>query len=1015
MAVFIKDGKAYYRDPSSGGALVTVDEDKEAPAHFIPVSEAQLKADAQKKRDESIGGIAATVASRAASALTSLPQAAARVSRLGAGLQDPRAAGAAGVGGIPAAPGPTLGEAQRAMELDRVGKQAVGELNFSDPSRPAWQQAAGQFGANEFGLAEDERRRSAANPIAGIVGEVVGSAAIPSPVGLAKGVAGKALAGLAEGAVLGQVGAQTSARLEGRSVTTTAEDLAGLTIGGVLSGVVGALMGRFGGGAKKATGLLEDLSESGLPNKTEAINRPPPIIRDSPEQWYSAQPWNQKVDKIPLESVVPQSAKADPLEFFSPVAKAIGKKQVSLGGAGEDIMAVVGVGSEHPLRDAAREVIRNPQSSRRAAAKDMGAALKTMFETEDLIHDYNTNDAWRAANVEKLMGDTIEPAKARELARKAAGEAKDVSRQFVFDTAEVLAAPRHEGAIKHLRQHLGAIETMGDEFAEIERRLAVPPGHTDHMSAAEGYSALNAAKRNAGKYVARVMPDEANARLLGSAEVYQDIRAFLGNASDDADGGLYGRLRNFLEDESVWGAAGAVQREVNAGVHQAQGVSSQFLNRVANHMPAENLMSRKKWVVDSAKMEALIDEIGQHPDGQLAIDLANRLDSANRAVAVLKKFEAPGFGDLDRVAKAIPEAKKSATLAKRNSEWLQAYREQILGAQQNTDTLRMLQPATMGVMGAGLGGVVAPGLGMLGAAAGLGSGLAFRPAGTLFAAHRIRGMVGALQDAEFSSATKAVINGVSKTAPVSRQASAVAGHLADIVDAPPSALAKVAGVGGVAAFMAGGESLDTSYRERVAEIRKLQDDPLALIERLHAQVPGLGEEDPELSAETVKEAQRIVQWLADKIPEGQAPRGVFNSQTPEVSRNDMLRFARDWSAAIAPLSVLHDAARGKLTDAQVQSFKELYPERYKAIQQEAMDSAIEYAATQKIPYVQRLQLDTLLQMRGEGIPRLSVATSQQILGGKASGGAKGRRAKVATGMAKSTSIPEMRWPSARQQ
>lgn len=931
---FKKDGLSYFRDPSRGGALVSVPEGTEPSPLLVPVTQSELEADAKRADDESALGVATTFASRGLSGASALAQSAAKYSPLG-----------------------TI--AETGLSLLSPEERAALPLDPTNSSRPLWQQAAGLAGYSEKGLSEQEAELSKANPITGMAGEIFGQSFAPSGVGAAKGLLGKVGVGAVEGMGWGNLDAETQARLEGRGTPAAGERVAAMVIGGVVGGLTGGLV--HGGG--KALGSIGEMAGK----------------------------------KVPLADKVGGGGTDQGL--LSKLAKTVGDAQVRFGGADEGVMAIGGIGSTHPERDLFREVVSNPQRTIKEEASRLGKALETTSEVEEQIHRYlgdAEGNEWRRDVVEDLMGD-IDRVAARDAVGKSLVDLQKAIVAHLDEVDKAMALPRHVNANTAVIPHYNRLREFSTELAGIQESIAKPLGQGG-MTAADAFVALNKLKRNAGEYAKRMPVSGASeVRIGGAGQLVDDLKEFIGSA--ETDSGIFRSVRDLLESEKVWGEAGALQREVNAGVHEFLGVSGKYNSELGNWVGKEYPSGRKIWKPDMAKMESAVSAVGKAPDGQFARDIGQRLNGLERTVDALRRMKAPGFENLDDAVKAIGEARATTADSVKRASWVEMYQEQMLGKQRKWDELGLTKPTTMGVMGAWAGGPI-------GAAAGLAGSMMFRPASTMNAAHQIRSMVNRNFGTALERGARAVVSGGET---VAQKKAALIPKIVTKTPISSADLSRAATVGGIAAFLGGKKSMDQAYEERSKEIRLLAQDPTLIASRLADAAPGLSD-DPELAAAAAETTTRAVQFLAQRLPKASSSAGMFDQQDPRPSRGDIQRWASDWVTAMNPLSTLVDAERGRLSQGQIETLKTLYPDIYAEISEHARDEAARYAAESKIPYRIKNQLDVLLGLGGAGVPQLSPSTSREILGSLRAKHGRGGATKNVN-MAQSVETQDASWPS----
>ncbi len=152
-----------------------------------------------------------------------------------------------------------------------------------------------------------------------------------------------------------------------------------------------------------------------------------------------------------------------------------------------------------------------------------------------------------------------------------------------------------------------------------------------------------------------------------------------------------------------------------------------------------------------------------------------------------------------------------------------------------------------------------------------------------------------------------------------------------------------------------------AYDKRVGEIRELAADPAALIDRISANMTGLGDTAPGVTAAMTATAQRAVAYLAQQsaVPPKAGPMAA-EWDPPEADRQ---AFAEKLEVVQDPMSVLKSAAAGTLTEGEMEALRAVYPR----LAQQVADAALERMASGgEVPYIQRLMLSMLSGVDADG-------------------------------------------------
>lgn len=167
-----------------------------------------------------------------------------------------------------------------------------------------------------------------------------------------------------------------------------------------------------------------------------------------------------------------------------------------------------------------------------------------------------------------------------------------------------------------------------------------------------------------------------------------------------------------------------------------------------------------------------------------------------------------------------------------------------------------------------------------------------------------------------------------------------------------------------------------AHKRRVEEVRLLLTDPQALVDRVSANIEGLGGVAPGVAASMTSTAQRAVAYLA-KQAEVPAPAGP---QAREWAPNETERhtFALKLEAVQEPMSILQRAANGTLTKPQLEAIRAVYPAFAKDLETKALERLLD--KSKSIPYQSRLMLSMLASVSADGTttPRAIAANQTAI-------------------------------------
>lgn len=159
---------------------------------------------------------------------------------------------------------------------------------------------------------------------------------------------------------------------------------------------------------------------------------------------------------------------------------------------------------------------------------------------------------------------------------------------------------------------------------------------------------------------------------------------------------------------------------------------------------------------------------------------------------------------------------------------------------------------------------------------------------------------------------------------------------------------------GVARFLGNHSTLSQAYQEKRGQLRKLQQNPMALVEEMTESLDELAQRAPALHAQTVAQTYKVAQFVASKIPQTvgvDLTRPEGSPPNPYAIR----QFALYYSAATDPSSVLTDLANNRAQREQVDTLREVWPDTYTDLKMAVVD----HLSRGKPTFAQRARLDLL--------------------------------------------------------
>ncbi len=422
--------------------------------------------------------------------------------------------------------------------------------------------------------------------------------------------------------------------------------------------------------------------------------------------------------------------------------------------------------------------------------------------------------------------------------------------------------------------------------------------------------------------------------------------------SRDAVDNIYSSLASHLEDEAVWGAAGAAQKAINTTARAA----AQARKALGNTASARILDAEK--VLDNADLLSVARNSGRFAGStktELLEDAIAREVEWGRTMA--KHFElspkqAQQLAALEEAQKKIGKAFERQRDKVTDLDMLERLRTAETGRSPSNNLLTSAAPTMLGLAGFGVAGIP-------GAIAGGVLGAATKPYTTI---RHLRQLAAIEQ--KLGTAGRARVRAVAK----------FLGQGADTVAAGVEEAAQAVGSGArtVATFGAGRAA---NRRERVDTARdriiSLATQPALLEAEVSKMITGLDDAAPQLAAAVARKVTVASQFLADKAPATyQAP---FSSSKPLVDEIELSKFERYLDAVSHPIPTLERLASGTFTAEHAEAFRVVYPSEYRELQREVMDQLADMQkAGKSIPLSKATTLSIVMQIPAD--PTLSQAT-----------------------------------------
>jgi len=865
---------------------------------------------------------------------------------------------------------------------DKVGAALASKgVDLTDPGRSIVGQTLGATlgGTAEQDYAARARELHEANPTAWGAGELVGNVGLGLLTGGTTTAAGKAIAGglarsglksaiaeaagtglamAAEGGFYGAAGAETQARLAGKTTGASAEELMqGIGFGALLGGGIGVAGSATMTAFRKLVAKADELGAR--PNGASA-----------------------------LDSEAGGVAKAFDSEGAA-ASDAVAELQHKLTGADLDTLKKYGVQNNSAEAIEGRELYRNRRALVDEAVPRMTESLDAMDQAIESVTTNVKQFDLKVSGVSRML-EGVDQVKAKRVGmahlRGLQANLADVAASIPAGKLTSTTKTRVDNVLHYITSHFDALD--------------------DASTAADVYVASDFVKRELQSAQKALKWTATHANDGTKREIAMKVH----NRIEEE---LQEPFRSSLESESTWGRAGLAQRRINAKWKEFLDNSDRYNKELT--VPAGALEwpdGRPRYYADTAKVQSWLEGIGTargktsqeivrarikashelldtiaeyHPLNQIQLE---KLNKARAGYAELSK-------DLENLDKTVGIANEIETAARAERE-LSSLTAPLGGRVLGTIT----GAVTAGPMGGALGAL----------------GLLNRPVAAMIASEQIRAMADRVGIKTISGASKWVKTGLSGTGDkVARVASKVAREVAPRVERGAATARKVAAPAAVALFQGKAKDLESAYEHRTSQLLAAQSSPEALLERVSRVTGGLESVDPDLAGALLQKAQGAIAYLTSKMPGGTIdPTALEPQRKAIIPRLEMMRYARIWSAVEKPLSVVEDLQKGVATPEQIEALRACHPDTYQAIRVAVQDELLEAARKgRRVPLAMRQQLDLLLDLGGAGEPAFAPALVDRV---KALQGAEEKRQPTPNRkppkLSQSVTLPQQSWPSA---
>lgn len=348
---------------------------------------------------------------------------------------------------------------------------------------------------------------------------------------------------------------------------------------------------------------------------------------------------------------------------------------------------------------------------------------------------------------------------------------------------------------------------------------------------------------------------------------------------------LYEKIRPALEDEAVWGAAGAAQREINAATAKALATKDVFDARFVTKYGNEG--GRQRFVFDPQKVETYLKDITGPSRDLTRQSLDDYLAGLRGRIEAAEKHYVPG----GRQAKSFAEAKAAMS---RLEETLQKAEKNANEIQQIKKLQQIEKDSSLGGILAGAGGMLAIGGGVIPGLAAIVGGAAMRPMQALAGLAKVRSALDRVDEAVRKGA-----EGLTTKVKISSESAAVT---------------------------------HASARAVARSVADYARDPARMQQVVQQMMGGdLATVAPNTAASFAATVTRAATYLAANAPQGKMTGTLIlgnDGAEPRYSASDLDKFAAKMSVVSDPMSVFREAKKGTLNRDKIEALKAVYPKLY---------------------------------------------------------------------------------------
>jgi len=599
-------------------------------------------------------------------------------------------------------------------------------------------------------------------------------------------------------------------------------------------------------------------------------------------------------------------------------------------GAPKELVREFGV-SNPEARKAAIDAVAHFDRYAEETAFKMQNTARDLTSTVDDVLEQVRSSTLKREGIAKLMGSELEH---DVFANRTAASVLKNAGDMYSDALAGIDRDAMADTLAPLRRKLDSTDTW------LQKQINAVADAPDLSSK---HALINETKQDLDKVVKSLRKSSQNKNLFHSdAELVQDVSDRILNVSDE--------LRQSLESPRIWGEkAAAAQREVNAGWYEggvdAMNAFGDAFER--NTGRTDFTTGRTIYDADATKFKAAVSGWGKTSSDVSERAMQDYIKNMRRMLdSVDKRYDLVDskLTSLDTARTKLTELEKIYQESSKHIGMVNRWKE--LGSYNRAGNATL----TGAIVGGGLGP-----LGAVGAAVGGAFSAAANPTGAAanLANQLLSGSVGKARqrvDAMFTSKITKWIESGGKASSAARLG---------VVSAA------------VSSFRGKYRSDDEATKQRLSALDS-------------ADVSQIGEHAPDMPADVAMQAgsvaQSAVDYLRAQVPAYMTSPSLIRSvREPVMSRPDQVQFARVWGTVTDPGNAAKDLVAGRLTQAQVDAVRTVYPRIYDQMRDSAVTAlgARNYGGEQ-LPTQMRQQLAMLLDLGDAGDPVLTGDASDRV-------------------------------------